>query len=892
MSAWFWLAVAAGLFLLLILCARYRAWLLRQIKKVQAFVAMFLSVRYRNDLSRDSNHRLAREKPARGVDENLQFTVYRPKAVAPEIWYPLVAFAHLTSKRADAPPHEPDPVEEVKQQATALLGPRLVEEYRTVTQDASQAVPRGETLTFAPHVPGIEFNPPSRSFRWSESVHREEFRLRAGSDLVGQTARGRLSVFLGDILLADVPLAIPVDVSAVPPATDTRPEVERARPYRRIFASYSHKDLHVVEQFEHLAKVLGDEYLRDWQHLRAGEVWDDRLRELIEEADVFQLFWSRNAMESAYVRREWEHALSLNRPHFVRPTYWEEPLPEDKARGLPPAELLRLHFQRIGQLLRGMPEGVGLPAQLSAVDEIDFDKPSQLLPEVGERRRVPMGPLVPPGYEILRPLSQGGMGTIYVARQARSGRIVVVKMEPAHPDRSLRTEMAGGWLNHPGIVPILEAGQTEDGQRFRVEPYIGGISLEERLRHGPLPAREAATLALQLAEAIDYAHTHGGCHFNLKPSEVLLEGALRPVVQGFVRSSALGEGMIDGTPPYMAPEQVLGCAGEMGARTDVYGLGAVLYECLTGTPPFRGGTAMEVLERVVTESPTPVRYLNPNVPCDLETIVMRCLAKRPEQSYASALELAEDLRRFQFGRLILAYRVSSLSLLVNWMRLHPAAAALVAATMLAGVLLLAGNFYYYNYLTELERTNKELSLQKGNIETELERTNKELSLQKGNIEEQLIRERRTRMVVEVLSLTNAALQKLGELAREPDRRDWRQVMKDILHYVVEVERLCARDDELRQQALAIRAVVDEITGVLAERDDQTNQGQTHLQVLAAQTVASLMTPSLASATTQVLTVKCFQDAFAPQMKRVKILQETQAKILKIQSEIFRHLPTR
>jgi hypothetical protein len=373
---------------------------------------------FRSLVSADSLH-LPR-KPESRADENVQFTVYRPKAVAPECWYPLVAFAHLTSKRADAPPHEPDPVEEVKQQATALLGARLVEEYRTVTQDASRAVPREETLTFVPQAPGIEFNPPSRSFRWSESVHREEFLLRAGAELMGQTARGRLSIFLDDILLADVSLAIPVDASAVPPAADAQPKVERARPYRRIFASYSHKDLHIVEQFERLARVLGDEYLRDWQHLRAGEVWDDRLRVLIEEADVFQLFWSRNAMESAYVRREWEHALSLNRPYFVRPTYWEEPLPEDEARGLPPAELLCLHFQRIGPQLRSMPESVGS---------------NEPVPPVLQTREVPMRQLIP-GYEVLGELGRGGMGAIYRALQASTNRLVMVKMEPAHPDRS------------------------------------------------------------------------------------------------------------------------------------------------------------------------------------------------------------------------------------------------------------------------------------------------------------------------------------------------------------------------------------------------------------------------------------------------------------------------
>ena len=282
-------------------------------------------------------------------DENVQFTVYRPRAVAPGVWYPLLAFAHLTEKRPGAPAHEPDPVQEVQRQASRVLGERQAREYQPTTQDARQAVPRHGLLTLVPEVDGVEFNPPRRSFYWEQPVHREEFQLRAGPGLEGQTARGRLSVFLGDMILADVALALPVRGGAPQPsaAEEVPGEHEHGRPYRKIFASYSHRDLRVVEQFEYFARTLGDQYLRDWQQLRAGEVWDERLLRLIEEADVFQLFWSRNTMESPYVRQEWEHALSLNRPHFVRPTYWEEPLPADPARGLPPEQLLRIHFQRI-----------------------------------------------------------------------------------------------------------------------------------------------------------------------------------------------------------------------------------------------------------------------------------------------------------------------------------------------------------------------------------------------------------------------------------------------------------------------------------------------------------------------------------------------------------------
>jgi hypothetical protein len=215
-------------------------------------------------------------------------------------------------------------------------------------------------LTFVPAVEGVEFNPPARSFRWVGRTHKEEFELRAARELDGTTARGTVTVFLGSILLADIDVALRVESGR---AGAEPPEATHARPYRKIFASYSHKDAAVVEQFERFARSLGDEYLRDWRHLRAGEVWDDRLRRMIEEADVFQLFWSRNAMDSEYVRREYEHALGLNRPHFVRPTYWEEPLPRDPARGLPPEVLQRLHFQQIRldagyrQLLDSLPAG-------------------------------------------------------------------------------------------------------------------------------------------------------------------------------------------------------------------------------------------------------------------------------------------------------------------------------------------------------------------------------------------------------------------------------------------------------------------------------------------------------------------------------------------------------
>jgi hypothetical protein len=276
------------------------------------------------------------------VDENVQFTVYRPKAVAPVKWCPLLVFAHLDERRDDDS-DDFDPIAEVKRRAAAALGDDA-QDYGDTTTDSAGAVPRMGELTFVPEVEGVVFNPPRQTILWIESVHEVAFRMQAGAALDGTTARGRMSVFLGGILLADVNLRFSVTSGAPERAKPT--ESTSARPYRKIFASYSHRDTAVVEQFEAMARALGDRYLRDWKDLRAGEQWGKRLAQMIGEADVFQLFWSSASMSSAFVRKEWEHALSLGREHFVRPVYWENPMPTTP--GLPPLELSRLHFQRIG----------------------------------------------------------------------------------------------------------------------------------------------------------------------------------------------------------------------------------------------------------------------------------------------------------------------------------------------------------------------------------------------------------------------------------------------------------------------------------------------------------------------------------------------------------------
>ena len=303
------------------------------------------------------------------VDENVQFTVYRPHAVRPEIWYPLLAFAHLAERRPGAPANQPDPLDQVKALAQRALGDQAAA-YGTPGADSRGGVPREGLLTFVPYVDGVDFNPRSQSFEWREDVHQQSFRLSARRETVGGTVRGQLTVYLGAFILADIDLAFRVEETAPAPPTTDQPHpwfpaqmavapaaassatmgAVTATPYRRVFPSYSHKDLAIVRQAEAYGRALGDVYLRDRVALRSGEQWNERLLELIEEADVFQLFWSHNSMRSDYVRREWEHAVSLRRPAFIRPTYWEVPMPESDHPRLPPEDLAGLHFHGFAEL--------------------------------------------------------------------------------------------------------------------------------------------------------------------------------------------------------------------------------------------------------------------------------------------------------------------------------------------------------------------------------------------------------------------------------------------------------------------------------------------------------------------------------------------------------------
>ena len=280
------------------------------------------------------------------LDENVQFTVFRPRAIDTVGWYQLLAYAHLSEKRPGTPKSEPHPQAEVNRKAREALGPQF-HGFASLMADSPQAIPQESVLSFVPTIEGIEFVPTHQMILWEGPVHEMIFKMRARSqEMEGQVARGYLRVYLGIILVAEVALAVRVDTQLAREYGEAPPEPEvTVSPYRKIFASYSHKDEPVVVQFEQLVEAFGDKYLRDVRDIRAGEKWNERLEELIREADIFQLFWSSHSMRSPFVRQEWEYALSLSKRNFIRPTFWEEPMPQDEQNKLPPEELMTATVQ-------------------------------------------------------------------------------------------------------------------------------------------------------------------------------------------------------------------------------------------------------------------------------------------------------------------------------------------------------------------------------------------------------------------------------------------------------------------------------------------------------------------------------------------------------------------
>src|SRR5262249_28964580 len=287
-------------------------------------------------------------------------------------------------------------------------------------------------------------------------------------------------------------------------------------------------------------------------------------------------------------------------------------------------------------------------------------------------------------YELLEEIGRGGQGVVFRARQKSLNRIVALKVirlgqwaSKVHLKRFRLEAEAAARLEHPGIVPIHEVGER-DGSCYFSMKFVEGGQLDEVVRRTPMSIRQAAELIARVARTVHYAHEHGILHRDIKPGNILLDAKSEPHLTDFglarlVESESSVTQTLDvlGTPSYMAPEQAVGNNAAVGSATDVYGLGAVLYQLLTGQPPFAGGTTYETIKLLENTEPRPPRLLNPKIDRDLSTICLKCLEKDPKRRYLSALALAEDLERWSKHEPIQARHTGALARSKKWVRRNP-----------------------------------------------------------------------------------------------------------------------------------------------------------------------------------------------------------------------------
>src|SRR5437016_2904064 len=330
----------------------------------------------------------------------------------------------------------------------------------------------------------------------------------------------------------------------------------------------------------------------------------------------------------------------------------------------------------------GSAENVEANAAVAASHSKKAARAAEMLGELGD-------------YELLEEVGRGGQGVVFRARQKSLNRTVALKVislgqwaSKAHLKRFRREAEAAASLDHPSIVPIYEVGER-DGSCYFSMKFVEGGQLDEVVRRTPMSIRQAAKLIAKVARTVHYAHEHGILHRDIKPGNILLDAKGEPHLTDFglarlVESESSVTQTLDvlGTPSYMAPEQALGNNAAVSSATDVYGLGAVLYQLLTGQPPFAGGATYETIKLLLDTEPRQPRLLNPKIDRDLNTICLKCLEKDPKRRYSSALALAEDLERWLKHEPIQARRTGIFVRGRKWVRRNPTS-ALLAACLIA-----------------------------------------------------------------------------------------------------------------------------------------------------------------------------------------------------------------
>jgi serine/threonine-protein kinase len=469
-----------------------------------------------------------------------------------------------------------------------------------------------------------------------------------------------------------------------------------------------------------------------------------------------------------------------------------------------------------------------------------------------------------PGLELIEVVGSGGMGVVFKARQTTLERVVAVKVlrndyrddreHHEHRERFLQEARAVARLRHPHLVQLYEFGEVPDAfgvasRPYLVLEYVAGGSLSDRLLAAPLLPREAAQLVETLAEAIHYAHEQGVIHRDLKPANVLLpttevDGEGQTEVVGGPRSSRTRArtpevrakltdfglakfladsdltrtGAVLGTPSYMAPEQTMGRTGLITPAVDVYGLGAILYETLTGRPPFKGADGLATLEQVRQSDPVPPSQLQPKCPRDLETICLKCLRKEAGRRYASAQDLADDLRRFRAGEPVRARPVSRGERMVRWCRRNPRIAGLLAALVLVFLTGSAGVLWQWERATrnaaEAQRNAVAFQQERDMARQEQDRAEHHLQMVRDGVDR---------------------LSQLGQdLLKQPGKyRTGQAVLVEALDFYKQMLPQDLSDPLVRKKAAELYRQVAEIEGTLGQVGKAAADRRRHVSLLSS-----------------------------------------------------------